>query len=167
MSSVTLLVMHRATDLEGGSSFGYKLLIVILLSNFAAMFLQSLSLKLGVVAERDLAQACRDAYPRARPYHVHACHCMRLPCRVLGLTLLVNAHLHSAAEAAAVYSTMIVCLRSGWCTFFGCWQRWRSVQRIWQRSLGLPQRSICYSTSRCGLACSLQPWMCFSSSPLA
>ncbi|KAK9915930.1 hypothetical protein WJX75_006124 [Coccomyxa subellipsoidea] len=52
-----------ATDLEGGSTFGYKLLIVVLLANFAAMFLQSLSLKLGVVAERDLAQACRDAYP--------------------------------------------------------------------------------------------------------
>ncbi|EIE25765.1 Nramp-domain-containing protein [Coccomyxa subellipsoidea C-169] len=57
-----------ATDLEGGSSFGYKLLVVILLSNFAAMFLQSLSLKLGVVAERDLAQACRDAYPKACPF---------------------------------------------------------------------------------------------------
>lgn len=57
--------MCRATDLEGGSTFGYKLLIVVLLANFAAMFLQSLSLKLGVVAERDLAQACRDAYPTA------------------------------------------------------------------------------------------------------
>ncbi|BDA43938.1 Divalent metal cation transporter MntH [Coccomyxa sp. Obi] len=53
-----------ATDLDGGSLFGYKLLVVILLSNFAAMFLQSLALKLGVVAERDLAQACRDAYPK-------------------------------------------------------------------------------------------------------
>ena len=48
-----------ATDLAAGSSYGYKLLIVILLSNFCAMFLQFLSLKLGVVAERDLAQACR------------------------------------------------------------------------------------------------------------
>ncbi|KAK9818795.1 hypothetical protein WJX74_001097 [Apatococcus lobatus] len=53
-----------ATDLAAGSSYGYKLLIVILLSNFCAMFLQFLSLKLGVVAERDLAQACRDAYPK-------------------------------------------------------------------------------------------------------
>lgn len=49
-----------ATDLAAGSSYGYKLLIVILLSNFCAMFLQFLSLKLGVVAERDLAQACRS-----------------------------------------------------------------------------------------------------------
>ena len=55
-----------ATDLQGGSAFGYKLLIVILLANFVAIFLQALSLKLGVVAERDLAQACRDAYPKVR-----------------------------------------------------------------------------------------------------
>ncbi|GJP43736.1 hypothetical protein CLOM_g5589 [Closterium sp. NIES-68] len=53
-----------ATDIAGGSSFGYTLLFVVLMSSVCAMFLQSLSLKLGVVGERDLAQACRDAYPR-------------------------------------------------------------------------------------------------------
>ncbi|KAL2630210.1 hypothetical protein R1flu_014896 [Riccia fluitans] len=53
-----------ATDLEGGASYGYTLLTVILLSNICAIFLQALSLKLGIVAERDLAQACRDAYPK-------------------------------------------------------------------------------------------------------
>jgi manganese transport protein len=53
-----------ATALAGGSQFGYALLSVVLLSNLMAMFLQFLSLKLGVVAGRDLAQACRDAYPR-------------------------------------------------------------------------------------------------------
>eukprot|EP00897_Mesotaenium_endlicherianum_P001500 jgi/Mesen1/1378/ME000013S00872 len=53
-----------ATDISGGSSYGYTLLCAILLSNFAAIFLQSLALKLGVVGERDLAQACRDAYPK-------------------------------------------------------------------------------------------------------
>ena len=57
-------MVRRATDIQGGAAYGYKLLIAILLSNFAAMFLQFLSLKLGVVAERDLAQACRDAYPK-------------------------------------------------------------------------------------------------------
>ncbi|MBX3110719.1 MAG: Nramp family divalent metal transporter [Fimbriimonadaceae bacterium] len=51
-----------ATDLAGGSQFGYLLLAVILLSNFAAMFLQSLCAKLGIVAGRDLAQACHDQY---------------------------------------------------------------------------------------------------------
>ncbi len=48
-----------ATDISGGAKFGYTLLFVILLSNLAAMFLQHLALKLGVAADRDLAQACR------------------------------------------------------------------------------------------------------------
>ncbi len=51
-----------ATDLGGGSKFGYQLLFVILLSNFMAMFLQSLCAKLGIFGGRDLAQACRDTY---------------------------------------------------------------------------------------------------------
>jgi len=51
-----------ATDIAGGSKFGYTLLSVILISNIFAMILQHLSLKLGIVAERDLAQACRDHY---------------------------------------------------------------------------------------------------------
>lgn len=52
-----------ATDIAGGSQFGYTLLSVILISNIFAMVLQHLSLKLGIVAERDLAQACRDHFP--------------------------------------------------------------------------------------------------------
>ncbi|WP_103327254.1 Nramp family divalent metal transporter [Bacteroidetes bacterium endosymbiont of Geopemphigus sp.] len=51
-----------ATDITGGSRFGYMLLSVILISNLFAVFLQHLSIKLGVVAERDLAQACRNHY---------------------------------------------------------------------------------------------------------
>ena len=54
-----------ATDLAGGARFGYALLSVILLSNLMAILLQHLSVKLGVVAERDLAQACRDSSGRA------------------------------------------------------------------------------------------------------
>jgi manganese transport protein len=53
-----------ATDLAGGARFGYTLLSVILLSNLMAILLQSLSLKLGIVTGRDLAQACRDHYSR-------------------------------------------------------------------------------------------------------
>lgn len=53
-----------ATDLAGGSKFGFALLSVILLSNFMAMFLQALCAKLGIVTGRDLAQACRDTYPK-------------------------------------------------------------------------------------------------------
>lgn len=54
-----------ATDLAGGSAFGYDLLSVILLSNFMAILLQYLAGKLGVASGRDLAQACRDhfSYP--------------------------------------------------------------------------------------------------------
>lgn len=53
-----------ATDLAGGAKFGYTLLSVILISNLFAMLLQHLSLKLGIVAGRDLAQACRDHYSK-------------------------------------------------------------------------------------------------------
>ena len=53
-----------ATDLAGGSAYGYTLLSVILLSNLMAVLLQGLSSKLGIVTGRDLAQACRDHYSR-------------------------------------------------------------------------------------------------------
>ncbi len=51
-----------ATDLAGGSRFGYTLLSVIMLSNLMAILLQSLALRLGIVTGRDLAQACRDHF---------------------------------------------------------------------------------------------------------
>jgi manganese transport protein len=53
-----------ATSLAGGSKFGYTLLTVALLSNLMAMLLQALCARLGIGAGRDLAQACRDAFPR-------------------------------------------------------------------------------------------------------
>lgn len=53
-----------ATDIAGGSKFGYTLLSVILISNLFAMLLQHLSLKLGIATGKDLAQACRDAYAK-------------------------------------------------------------------------------------------------------
>ncbi len=53
-----------ATDLAGGSQFGYALLSVILISNLMAILLQSLCAKLGIVTGRDLAQACRDHYSK-------------------------------------------------------------------------------------------------------
>ena len=57
-----------ATDLAGGAQFGYLLLSVVLMSNFMAIVLQHLALKLGVATGRDLAQACRDHYPRPVAY---------------------------------------------------------------------------------------------------
>jgi manganese transport protein len=53
-----------ATDLAGGSQFGYSLLWVLLMSNIMALLLQSLSARLGIVRKRDLAQANRETYPR-------------------------------------------------------------------------------------------------------
>ncbi len=53
-----------ATDIAGGSRFGYALIWVLLMSNIMALLLQSLSVRLGVVRGRDLAQACRETYPK-------------------------------------------------------------------------------------------------------
>jgi manganese transport protein len=53
-----------ATDLAGGSAYGYSLLWTILLANLMAMLLQALAAKLGIVTGRDLAQACRDHYSK-------------------------------------------------------------------------------------------------------
>lgn len=57
-----------ATDLAGGSQFGYTLLSVIMLSNLMAILLQALAARLGIASGRDLAQACRDAYPKPVGY---------------------------------------------------------------------------------------------------
>ncbi len=65
-----------ATDLAGGAQFGYALLSVILISNFMAILLQHLALKLGIVTGRDLAQACRDHYSRPVSF------CLWLLCEV-------------------------------------------------------------------------------------
>ncbi len=54
-----------ATDLAGGSKFGYTLIWVLLMSNLMALLLQGLSARLGIVRGRDLAQANRETYPRA------------------------------------------------------------------------------------------------------
>ncbi len=53
-----------ATDLEGGARFGYQLLWVLLMSNAMAVLLQTLAARMGIVTGRDLAQACRDNYPK-------------------------------------------------------------------------------------------------------
>ena len=57
-----------ATSLAGGSKFGYTLLVVALISNIMAITLQALCARLAIASGRDLAQACRDAYPRWAAY---------------------------------------------------------------------------------------------------
>jgi manganese transport protein len=57
-----------ATSIAGGSAFGYTLLTVALISNIIAIILQSLSARLAIASGRDLAQACRDAFPKPVAY---------------------------------------------------------------------------------------------------
>lgn len=57
-----------ATDIAGGSQFGYTLIWVLLMSNLMALLLQSFSARLGIVTQRDLAQASRETYPKSINY---------------------------------------------------------------------------------------------------
>ena len=87
-----------ATDLGGGSKFGYTLLSVVLISNILAMFLQALSAKLGIVTGRDLAQACRDHYSRRMSIFLWvACELAIAACdlaEVLGSAVALNLLFH-------------------------------------------------------------------------
>lgn len=87
-----------ATDIAGGSQFGYTLLSVILLSNLMAILLQSLCVRLGVATGRDLAQACRDYFsPRVNfglwvicEIAIAACDLAELIGSAIALQLLFN-----------------------------------------------------------------------------
>jgi manganese transport protein len=87
-----------ATDIGGGSKFGYTLLSVVLISNMLAMFLQALSAKLGIVTGRDLAQACRDHYSRRVSIFLWvACELAIAACdlaEVLGSAVALNLLFH-------------------------------------------------------------------------
>jgi manganese transport protein len=85
-----------ATDIEGGARFGYQLLWVLVLSNFMAILLQTLSARLGIASGLDLAQACRLSYPK-RVSHalwvlcelaIAACDLAELLGAAIGLNLL-------------------------------------------------------------------------------
>ncbi|WP_448952407.1 Nramp family divalent metal transporter [Labrys neptuniae] len=83
-----------ATDIAGGSKFGYTLLSVILLSNLMAIVLQALAARLGIVTGRDLAQACREHY--SRPVNLmlwFACELAIIACdlaEVIGTAIALN-----------------------------------------------------------------------------
>lgn len=87
-----------ATDLAGGAQFGYLLLTVVLISNFMAIVLQHLALKLGVATGRDLAQACRDHYPRPVAYALWVlCEIAIVACdlaEVVGSAIALNLLFH-------------------------------------------------------------------------
>ncbi len=83
-----------ATDLEGGARFGYQLLWVLVMSNAMAVLLQTLSARLGIAAGRDLAQACRETYPRHVTYALWVlCEIAIIACdlaEVLGAAIGLN-----------------------------------------------------------------------------
>jgi manganese transport protein len=83
-----------ATDLAGGSRFGYTLLAVILLSNLMAILLQALAVRLGVATGRDLAQACRDHYSKPVNFVLWlACEAAIVACdlaEVIGTAIALN-----------------------------------------------------------------------------
>jgi manganese transport protein len=85
-----------ATDLEGGARFGYQLIWVLLMSNMMAVLLQTLSARMGIVTGRDLAQSCRDNFPRSVSYMlwvlcevaIAACDLAEVLGTAIGLNLL-------------------------------------------------------------------------------
>ena len=91
-----------ATDIAGGSRFGYTLLSVILLSNLMAILLQALAARLGIVTGRDLAQACRDSYPRPVSFALWlACEAAIIACdlaEVIGTAIALQAAVRHPAD---------------------------------------------------------------------
>lgn len=107
-----------ATDLAGGSKFGYTLLSIILLSNLMAILLQSLAARLGIVTDRDLAQACRATYSPAVNFLLWlACEAAIIACdlaEVIGtaiaLKLLFGIPLIGGALLAALDAFLLLLL---------------------------------------------------------
>ncbi|HWG54291.1 MAG TPA: Nramp family divalent metal transporter [Gemmatimonadaceae bacterium] len=101
-----------ATDLAGGAAFGYRLLSVILLANLMAVLLQGLSAKLGIVTGRDLAQACRDAYPRPVVWFLWViCELAIAACdlaEVIGSAIALNLLFHIPIAAGVIVTALDV-----------------------------------------------------------
>ncbi|EGB15920.1 Mn2+/Fe2+ transporter, NRAMP family [Pseudodesulfovibrio mercurii] len=104
-----------ATDLEGGSRFGYALIWVVLMSNMMAVLLQTLAARLGIVTGKDLAQACRAEYSRAASFvlwlfcevAIAACDLAEVLGTILGLNLLFGLPLLWGA-AVTLFDTFLL-----------------------------------------------------------
>ena len=111
-----------ATDLEGGAKFGYSLLWVLVMANAMALLLQTLSARLGIVTRRDLAQACRDEYPRSVSYvlwilsevAIVACDLAEVLGAAIGLNLLFKLPLLAGVLLTAADTLLIL-----WFTRYG------------------------------------------------
>ncbi|HTT61925.1 MAG TPA: Nramp family divalent metal transporter [Bryobacteraceae bacterium] len=109
-----------ATDLEGGARFGYRLLWVLVMSNAMAILLQTLSARLGIVSGRDLAQACRETYPRSInvalwglcEIAIAACDLAEVLGAAIGLNLLFHIPLLAGVLLTAADTLLILWLQS-------------------------------------------------------
>src|SRR5215469_14111948 len=109
-----------ATDLEGGARFGYRLLWVLVMSNAMAILLQTLSARLGIVAGRDLAQACRETYPRGVnialwvlcEIAIAACDLAEVLGAAIGLNLLFHIPLLAGVLLTAADTLLLLWLQS-------------------------------------------------------
>ncbi|EAZ79142.2 Nramp family divalent metal transporter [Algoriphagus machipongonensis] len=107
-----------ATDLAGGSEFGYKLLWVLLMSNLMALLLQSLSARLGVVCKLDLAQASKQAYPKwaniplyiLAEIAIAACDLAEIVGMAIGLNLLFDLPLIWGVAITALDTLLLLFL---------------------------------------------------------
>ena len=107
-----------ATDIEAGSRYGYALLSVVLASSVAAMLLQVLSLRLGLASGRDLAQACREAYPAPvagllwilGELAIAACDLAELLGSALALHLLLHVSIMTGLVATALDTFVVLWL---------------------------------------------------------
>ncbi len=108
-----------ATDIAGGSQFGYKLLWVLLMSNLMALLLQSLSAKLGLVRGLDLAQASRQAYPKTVNFFnwflaeiaIAACDLAEVIGMAIGLQLLFGLPLLAGVTISVADTLLLLVLQ--------------------------------------------------------
>ena len=110
-----------ATDLEGGARFGYQLLWVLLMSNLMAILLQYLCARMGIVARRDLAQACKEYYPPVVAYPlwilaelaIAATDLAEVLGTAIGLNLLFGIPL-IIGVAITAFDTMLILVLQSW-----------------------------------------------------
>ncbi len=108
-----------ATDLAGGSHFGYELLWVLLMSNLMALLLQTLSARMGIVMGRDLAQACREQYSRPVGFLLWLlCECAIAACdlaevigTIIGLNLLFGLPLQFGLVLTAFDTFLLLAIQ--------------------------------------------------------
>ncbi len=109
-----------ATDLEGGARFGYQLIWVLLMSNAMAVLLQTLAARMGIVTGRDLAQACRENYPKSVAYSlwvlceiaIAACDLAEVLGTAIGLNLLFGIPLLYGVVLTAVDTILFLIIQS-------------------------------------------------------